>query len=648
MAEEIRPHDGETFVLNSPLHDSCSYAGLDDWSEALGPDLLKESFQQWSTEIPGLGGNYVTVLFDGNGAEVSQLNGEDTEASYYGEALKEQLRAIVQEAQDSGTLQQQWQPFELGVIIVNTCLRAVPIRLRSTGRSIAVLGMIQWGSKVLRSEELVAVARHFRSCLFYRLEHMYIQQLMLEQQQSMKEAQRREALLLATKRLHDQINVTSVLNEIMHSLELLYPSSHVDLFLSQDYANVHVRVQLLSFKHHSNDICARSFLGGKPVRLDQENGDLLIAVPMAGKQAIYGVIRLTIAKESWEEAALPDVVMLAETAGSAFENAKLYEQSNVLIHELQLINELTKRLNQSLQLKEIIQFATAELLQIFHADYCCVLQYDKVSNEFVVLSTNKEELLNQRFAGDYGFCGKILKTKEALIVSDYSDRTAISSKLMHLTDSQSLIATPMLVNAEVLGAILLTHRRPHFFSYDNYKLLQVLATHIGLAITNASLHSEVRRMVITDHLTGLHARHYLDEQIQARQRQDELGALVLVDIDHFKQVNDTYGHQVGDEILTQVSGIIRSVIRDSDIAARWGGEELAVYLPKVTTEQASRVAERIRARVCGQTTPTVTVSCGVSEWRGQDDKISVESLFYRADMALYEAKKTGRNRVFVG
>lgn len=647
MAEEIRPHESETFMMNSPAYEPFSHAGVDDKSETWGPGLLKESFQQWITEIPKMGGNHVTVLFDVHGAEVSQLKEEDSEASYYVEPVKEQLRALVQEAQETGVFQQQWQPYELEGIAVKACLRAAPIMLDNSGRVIAVLGMVQWGS-VPRAEEMAAAARHFRACLFRRLEYMYMQKLIREQQQSVKEAQRREALLLATKRLHDQINVTSVLNEIMHSLERLYPSSHVDLFLSQDYANVHARVQLLSFKHHINDLCAQSFLEGKPLQLEQESSGLMIAVPMTGKQAIYGVIRLTLAREEWDEADLPDVVMLAETAGSAFENAKLYEQSNVLIHELQLINELTKRLNQSLQLKDIIQFATAELLQIFHADYCCVLQYNKASNEFNVLSTNQEQLLNERFDGDYGFCGKILKTKEALIVSDYSDRAAVSSKLMHITDSQSLIATPMLVNAEVLGVILLTHRRPHFFSYDNYKLLQVLATHIGLAITNASLHSEVRRMVITDHLTGLHARHYLDEQIQARQRQDELGALVLVDIDHFKQVNDTYGHQVGDEILTQVSAIIRSVIRDTDIAARWGGEELAVYLPKVTTEQAYSVAERIRARVSGQTTPMVTVSCGVSEWRGQDDKISVESLFYRADMALYEAKKTGRNRVYVG
>ena len=122
----------------------------------------------------------------------------------------------------------------------------------------------------------------------------------------------------------------------------------------------------------------------------------------------------------------------------------------------------------------------------------------------------------------------------------------------------------------------------------------------------------------------------------------------LVDIDNFKRVNDTYGHQVGDKILIQVSQIIKTSIRDSDIAARWGGEELAVYLPQVAKAQTIRIAERIRVRVLEETNPQVTVSCGVSDWNWEEDKISVESLFYRADMALYQAKNNGRNQIRIG
>lgn len=92
---------------------------------------------------------------------------------------------------------------------------------------------------------------------------------------------------------------------------------------------------------------------------------------------------------------------------------------------------------------------------------------------------------------------------------------------------------------------------------------------------------------------------------------------------------------------------MKTTIRHSDIPARWGGEELAVYLPGLGIQQAMQVAERIRIRVSEETDPRVTVSCGISEWNWTNDKISVESLFYRADMALYEAKNGGRNRIVV-
>jgi diguanylate cyclase (GGDEF)-like protein len=137
----------------------------------------------------------------------------------------------------------------------------------------------------------------------------------------------------------------------------------------------------------------------------------------------------------------------------------------------------------------------------------------------------------------------------------------------------------------------------------------------------------------------------MDEQINALQKKEFGGSLILLDIDHFKVVNDTYGHQMGDQILIQVARIIRASVRDSDIAARWGGEELAIYLPQAKIDHAIRVAERIRERVQAETDPKVTVSGGVAEWSWEDEKISSESLFYLADMNLYKAKHNGRNQI---
>jgi diguanylate cyclase (GGDEF) domain len=601
--------------------------------------LLEESFASWrkDTDEQTLFVDGQLVLLDLNKNVIGSAGtiGIDRQAEAIAVA-----RLAADTAHTSGTTEEEDR---LAAV-------AVPVLTRSDRRPFCVLVYVteQHMNNVQVKSVAQLSAMHFRTCFYRKFEQLYIKDLLLHQERTDKEASRRDALFLAAKRLYDQFDVTSVLSEMLSSLEQLYPDSIAQLYLSQDHVNGDSRVKPLVFKNAAHDLVAKSFLEGKLVTEQDREGTKRLAVPMTGKQAAYGVLCLTVNASSWDDADLPAFVLLADTAGTAFENAKLYEQSNLLINELRLINELTKRLNQSLKLKEIFKFASSELLSVFDADYCCVLQLNKEQNEFIVTASNIPAMSSEHFSPEYGFSGIVHRTKEPLIVSDYWHTRVVNSKLMDNTGARSLIATPILVDSEVVGVIMVAHKSANFFSYDNYKLLQVMSTHIGLAITNASLHAEVRRMVITDNLTGLHARHYLNEQIQSRQRKDPLGALILVDIDHFKQINDTFGHQVGDRILVQVSNIIRSSIRQGDIAARWGGEELAVYLPGIRSDQAYRIAERIRAHVESETEPVVTVSCGVSEWTFENEKISVESLFYRADMALYEAKNNGRNRIFVG
>ncbi|MDQ0112959.1 diguanylate cyclase [Paenibacillus harenae] len=605
------------------------------------PPLLADSFHQWINEADGL-----SLLRSGEFSLFGADRGRIAAAGHHGADWQEGYAELLEDVISS--------VFEREIAISASSdtlhLVGVPIRKRTDDRIFSVLcyAAQSEASSAQYAQSVEICGFHFRSCFYRRFEHLFVQDLLLQQKQTEKEAKRRDALFLAAKRLYDQIDVSSVLSEMLSSLEQLYPNSEVHLYLSQDHLNGDERVKPLVFKNAAHDLVAKAFLDGRSETEHDRDGTIRLAVPMTGKQAAYGVLCMTIGPGKWDEADLPAFLLLADTAGSAFENAKLYEQSNLLINELRLINELTKRLNQSLRLKEIFQFATSELLKIFDADYCCVLQMNKEKDQFVVMSSNFPALASERFSPEYGFCGMVYRTREPLIISDYWHTRVVTSKLMDNTGSRSLIAAPIIVDGEVVGVILVTHKVPNFFSYENYKLLQVMSTHIGLAVTNASLHAEVRRMVITDNLTGLHARHYLNEQIQNRQRKDPFGALILVDIDYFKKVNDTFGHQVGDQILIQVSNIINASIRQGDIAARWGGEELAVYLPGIRAEQAYRIAERIRIHVEAETDPVVTVSCGVSEWTFENEKISVESLFYRADMALYEAKNNGRNCIFVG
>ncbi|MEX2414747.1 MAG: sensor domain-containing diguanylate cyclase [Paenibacillaceae bacterium] len=482
---------------------------------------------------------------------------------------------------------------------------------------------------------------------FNALKHSFAKDLELSVER--KNSERLNLLLDMGRAFHGRIDVNDVLNEVIAWMIRKFPTEEFDLLLSQDHNSLISPVKPLVIQHPENDLSSRVFLEGSLLVEVKNSGEpsvyTEVAAPLKGKQGIYGILHANLFGQEITEDDIAFISMLADNAGKAFEVAKLYEQSNSLIGELRIINEITKRLNKSLQLSEIFRFACDELTQIFTADYCCILQIDDVKSNLVVQASNAELLVHEKFDIHYGFAGSICCSKEPIIISDYQYNKNVESKLMNITQARSLIGSPIVINGDTVGAILLVHRRPNFFSYDNFKMLQVLSGHIGLAITNATLHSEMQRMVITDQLTGLYVRHYLYEQIQLLHKKEYNGSLIVLDIDDFKKVNDNYGHQVGDEILIKVSSIITQCIRDTDIAARWGGEEFAVYLPQMTRENAFKVTDRIREHIFEETSPTVTISCGIASWNCDDDQIGVDHLFHKADIALYQAKKAGKNKI---
>lgn len=543
---------------------------------------------------------------------------------------------------------------EMNISRQNTSVAAAIPILDPQKQPIAYLGL--FSHFLTEPDELTqllyTLSFSFLSCLQSIEDRRRYDQLLLLNHQRELDFKKHDILFEASKKLHAKIDVDSVLTEAIECMYRVYPHIQVDLLLSQDNDSKNLSVKPLNFQSIENDICTRAFMEStvvfEPTKGSEGPSTGKVAAPLSGKQGVYGVLYMQFEHDLITATDLQFISLLADTAGSAFENAKLYEQSNVMINELRLINEITKQLNQSLRLNEIFSSASSEILSIFGADFCCILQTDQDSDKLIVQATNLPALFHETFTMDQGFSGQIYRTKEPVIISDYLATNKVRSKTMQLSNARSLIGSPILVNGRVEGVILVAHSKPNFFSYDNYKLLQVLSGHIGLAMTNASLHAEVKRMVITDNLTGLYARHYLDEQANLLQKKDFCGSLIVVDIDNFKRINDTHGHLIGDKILIQVSQIIKTCIRESDIAARWGGEELAVYLPQVAKDQTIRIAERIRTRVLRETNPQVTVSCGVSDWNWEEDKISVESLFYRADMALYQAKNSGRNQIKVG
>lgn len=638
-----------------PIHMWGDYEAQMNWLEQLDitaydfpytEPLLKASYDDWKKQA----------------SDLSELDGVSWFiANHIGEVLSSDLDpelALEEVAQLSREAINKCLGMHTSVVVKSTqgIWLASSVVTRELSETFAVIGCYMNGIEESSVAQMLvkAAAQHFRSCFYKKFETLFVSDLLNIQKQAKREEHRRSMLFQVVQKLHDKIDVDSVITEVFERIEEMYPEGKLELLMSQDHPSRNPRVKSLQLQGQEPEdyMCVRAFMEGRMLRKENigDTGETLIeiAVPLIGKQSVYGVFHMIIMQEGIEEVDLQLIGMLADTAGTAFENAKLYEQSNILISELRLINELTKRLNQSLKLKEVFKFANEELLSIFNAEFCCITQIDEESDIFEIVSCNVPSLSREIFPKDYGFAGLVFSTREPIILSDYKAYGNVTSRLMDETDSRSMIAAPLIVRGEVNGAIILAHRSQRFFSYENYKLLQVLASHIGLAIANASLHAEVRKMANRDMLTGLYARHYLDDAIQNFQKSDVNGSLIIVDIDQFKQVNDTFGHQIGDKILKQVCAIVRGAIRKSDVPARWGGEELAIYLPGADVDKGYQIAENIRRRVATETEPHVTVSCGIAEWKHEDDRVSVETLFYQADMALYRAKNNGRDQTQIG
>ncbi|WP_394686599.1 diguanylate cyclase [uncultured Xanthomonas sp.] len=211
---------------------------------------------------------------------------------------------------------------------------------------------------------------------------------------------------------------------------------------------------------------------------------------------------------------------------------------------------------------------------------------------------------------------------------------------------------PMMVQGEPLGLIHLSSRDPILL--ERLPLVEVVAEQLAMALHNLQLRQRLRLQSIRDPLTGLYNRRYLEESLLRElarcERRDQPLALMMLDLDHFKALNDRLGHAGGDALLAAFGQLLAGLVRPEDIACRYGGEEFTVILPGAAADVAQRRAEQIRAAVAnlqvqhqGQALPPVTVSIGVAAY--PDHGRSTEELLRCADAALYRGKRSGRNRV---
>jgi diguanylate cyclase (GGDEF)-like protein len=228
----------------------------------------------------------------------------------------------------------------------------------------------------------------------------------------------------------------------------------------------------------------------------------------------------------------------------------------------------------------------------------------------------------------------------------------IASRLRDAYGLRNTLASPLLAGTAIAGAIVLSRRTSDIWPENAVRLLNSAAFETSAALARVYSHQAAESEARTDQLTQLPNRRYFDEYctlISSRRRSSDRVAILSVDVDHFKRLNDTYGHQVGDVVLRSIGNAIQASVREEDVPARYGGEEFVVLLRNPAPGVALEIGERIRENVRDMdltesgVTDRVTVSVGVAS--GQEAGDTIDEIVERADRALYTAKRTGRDRV---
>lgn len=251
------------------------------------------------------------------------------------------------------------------------------------------------------------------------------------------------------------------------------------------------------------------------------------------------------------------------------------------------------------------------------------------------------------FDNGSGFSAWVAKQKRIIVLPDlHRGRRADNLEVA------SFASVPLIVQGELIGVLNLSHSRPKTFQEDQARILSLIASQAASVIQRLLMFEEMSRLAITDELTSLYNRRYflkrLREEIDRSRRYEQQFSVIFIDVDHFKPLNDTHGHALGDRVLQELAGQLRKCARGTDLVARYGGDEFIVLLPMTDVERAVRVGERLRQQVAAHTfcrRKKITVSLGVAGFPEAGDQPGV--ILCRADRALYAAKASGRNALVV-
>ncbi len=413
---------------------------------------------------------------------------------------------------------------------------------------------------------------------------------------------------------------------------------------------------------------------GRAIRVDNANGDprgmtipgtdevdeSMLVVPMQHDDRLVGVITLSkLGLDQFDDDDLRLFTILADQAATAFSGAHHLVEARRLAAELRQLLDMNSALSRSLNPVEVANLMAEHLARAVGADQAQISDWNRAEGRLRTLGCHPPEL--RATVDDFyplqGFPATCRVLEDGVIaVIDVADPDADAAEveLLVADEMQGLVMLPLIAKGEAIGLVELRSRVRPTSDAGQITIARTMAHEGAMALENARMYETARNLADRDPLTGFFNHRYLHERLSEEVlravRTRRPLSVVMLDLDDFKVVNDTYGHVYGDKVLVHVAGRIRATLRASDVAARYGGDEFALILPETGREDAEAVAARILAdfeaspfSADGRLPFTIGASIGVASH--PRDGRSATDLIAVADGGLYAAKDGGGNRV---
>ena len=333
---------------------------------------------------------------------------------------------------------------------------------------------------------------------------------------------------------------------------------------------------------------------------------------------------------------------------------------NKTLHNLSILYNISQAVNFIDDLKRLISVILDKAIETVNAEKGSLMLYDAQDNTLQVKvvyglkdKKHEEDINNglvecQKMKPESGIAGKVFTEKKS-IITNLGGQDPRFSQFSTDNNVSSLICVPLIAKGECIGIINITNKKNgKLFNKKDLEFVEALANQAAIAVDNAQLYELATKDGLTKLYIHRHFYYLLEAEIKRVQRYHHVLSLVMMDIDNFKQVNDTYGHLVGDMVLKEIAATIQKTIRHVDIPARYGGEEFTIILPETAATNATIIAERLRYRISQievkvdeNTVVRPTVSIGIAEFPNASEDI--KELIDWADKALYMSKESGKN-----